>query len=124
MSPGTQDRVILTAVCRIDRDAAPSTSLFKLIADLRTRRLLLVATSCGPLWSLTNHILFVGSDRRYPVATRTRTGRELATGSRNSFVSRDYEECRLLGYKNPVRTSQETHYISTTESSQLMLCKI
>jgi hypothetical protein len=21
----------------------------------------------------------------------------------------DYEECTLLGYKNPVRTSQETH---------------
>jgi hypothetical protein len=34
------------------------------------------------------------------------------------------EEWRLLGYKNPVRTSQETHYFSTTESSQLMLCKI
>jgi hypothetical protein len=26
----------------------------------------------------------------------------------------DYEECRLLGYKNPVRTSQETHYVSAT----------
>jgi hypothetical protein len=36
----------------------------------------------------------------------------------------DYEEWRLLGYKNPVRTSQETHYVSATESSQLMLCKI
>jgi hypothetical protein len=36
----------------------------------------------------------------------------------------DYEECCLLGYKTPVRTSQETHYVSTTESSQLMLCKI
>jgi hypothetical protein len=34
------------------------------------------------------------------------------------------EECRLLGYKNPVRTSQETHYVSVTESSKLMLCKI
>jgi hypothetical protein len=36
----------------------------------------------------------------------------------------DYEEWRLLGYKNPVRTSQETHYVSTTEPSKLMLCKI
>jgi hypothetical protein len=36
----------------------------------------------------------------------------------------DYEECRLLGYKNPVRTSQETHYVTTTELSQLMLRKI
>jgi hypothetical protein len=40
------------------------------------------------------------------------------------FHGGDYEECHLLGYKNPVRTSQETHYVSTTESSQLMLCKI
>jgi hypothetical protein len=24
------------------------------------------------------------------------------------FLCGDYEECRLLGYKNPVRTSQET----------------
>jgi hypothetical protein len=39
------------------------------------------------------------------------------------FHSGGYEECRLLGY-NPVRTSQETHYVSTAESSQLMLCKI
>jgi hypothetical protein len=30
----------------------------------------------------------------------------------------------FLGYKDPVRTSQETHYISVTESSQLMLWKI
>jgi hypothetical protein len=36
----------------------------------------------------------------------------------------DYEECRLLGYKDPVRTSQETHYVSATEPSQLMLCKM
>jgi hypothetical protein len=40
------------------------------------------------------------------------------------FHGSGYEECRLLEYKNPVRTSQETHYISVTESSQLMLCKI
>jgi hypothetical protein len=42
-----------------------------------------------------------------------------------SFVhGGDYEECRLLGYKNPFRNSQETHYFSTTESSHLMLYKI
>jgi hypothetical protein len=40
------------------------------------------------------------------------------------FHGGDYEECRLLGYRNPVRTTQETHYVSATESSQLMLCKI
>jgi hypothetical protein len=39
------------------------------------------------------------------------------------FHGSDYKECRLLGYKNPVRTSQQTHYISTIESSQLMQCK-
>jgi hypothetical protein len=29
-----------------------------------------------------------------------------------------HNECRLLGYKNPVRTSQVTHYVSITEHSQ------
>jgi hypothetical protein len=36
----------------------------------------------------------------------------------------EYEECCLLGYKNPVRTSQETHYVSATESNRLILCRI
>jgi hypothetical protein len=40
------------------------------------------------------------------------------------FHGGDYEDCRLMEHKNPVPTSQETHYFSATESSQLMLCKI
>jgi hypothetical protein len=40
------------------------------------------------------------------------------------FHGSDYEECRLLGNKNPVRTSQETRYIYATESNWLILCKI
>jgi hypothetical protein len=40
------------------------------------------------------------------------------------FHSSGYEECRLLAYKIAVRTSQETHYFSATELSQLMLFKI
>jgi hypothetical protein len=40
------------------------------------------------------------------------------------FHDGDYEECPLLGYKNTVRTSQETHYVSATEPSRLMLCKM
>jgi hypothetical protein len=40
------------------------------------------------------------------------------------FYDCDYEKYRLLGYKNPVPTSQETQYISATEPIQLMLCKI
>jgi hypothetical protein len=40
------------------------------------------------------------------------------------FQGGDYEECRLLKYKNPVRTSEETHYVSATESKGLILCKI
>jgi hypothetical protein len=39
------------------------------------------------------------------------------------FHDGDYEEC-FLGYKNPVRTSQETHYVSATEPSRLLLCKV
>jgi hypothetical protein len=40
------------------------------------------------------------------------------------FHGGDYEECRLMGYKNPVRTSQETYYIYATETSRLIICKI
>jgi hypothetical protein len=40
------------------------------------------------------------------------------------FRGGDYEECRLLGYKHLVRTSQETHCVSAREPSQLFLCKI
>jgi hypothetical protein len=39
------------------------------------------------------------------------------------FHGGDYEECRLLGYKRPVRTSQEKHYVSAVDLSRLMLCK-
>jgi hypothetical protein len=40
------------------------------------------------------------------------------------FHGCDYEECRLVGYKHPLRTSQETHYVSAREPSPLILCKI
>jgi hypothetical protein len=33
------------------------------------------------------------------------------------------DKCCLLRYKDPVCTSQETHYVYATESSQLILCK-
>jgi hypothetical protein len=36
----------------------------------------------------------------------------------------EYEECRLVGYKTSVRTSEGTHYISATQSCRLMLHKI
>jgi hypothetical protein len=36
-----------------------------------------------------------------------------------NFHGGDYEEC-LLGYKIPVCTSQETHYVSATEPSPLI----
>jgi hypothetical protein len=40
------------------------------------------------------------------------------------FHGGDYEERRLLGYKNPVNISHETQYLSATDPCQLMLCKI
>jgi hypothetical protein len=42
----------------------------------------------------------------------------------SGFHGSDYEECRFLGYKGPVRTSHETHYFSVRESSRLMLRKM
>jgi hypothetical protein len=35
-----------------------------------------------------------------------------------------YEERRLLGYKNPVRTLEEPYYFSVTEPNRLMINKI
>jgi hypothetical protein len=40
------------------------------------------------------------------------------------FHGSEYEECGLLGYKNPGRTSQETRYTSVTKSRRLMLCRM
>jgi hypothetical protein len=39
------------------------------------------------------------------------------------FHGGDHEEWCLLWYKNPVRTSQEPHYVCATEPSRLKLCK-
>jgi hypothetical protein len=36
----------------------------------------------------------------------------------------DYEDCHILGYKEPVPISQETHYVSARGPSRLMLYKI
>jgi hypothetical protein len=52
------------------------------------------------------------------------TSCHLRKNSTTSFHSGDYEERRLLGYKNPGRTSQETHPVSATKPSRLMPCKI
>jgi hypothetical protein len=38
--------------------------------------------------------------------------------------SSDYEEYRLLGYRNPVLTSQETNEVSAIGPNQFKLCKI
>jgi hypothetical protein len=42
----------------------------------------------------------------------------------SGFHGGEYEECRLLGYKNPVHTSHETYYFCATEPSRLMQCKL
>jgi hypothetical protein len=38
----------------------------------------------------------------------------------SGFHCGDYEECRLLGYKNPVRTSQETRLRYRAQSVNAM----
>jgi hypothetical protein len=40
------------------------------------------------------------------------------------FQGDDNYGCRLLGIKNPVNTSQDTHYVAAIDPSQLILCKI
>jgi hypothetical protein len=50
--------------------------------------------------------------------------REYQTSKISGFHAGYYEECRLLGYKNPVRTSQETHYVFATSTNRLIICNI
>jgi hypothetical protein len=61
------------------------------------------------------------SMRIFKITQKYKTGKFLLPF--NSYLVQ-LEVRRLLGYINPVRTSQETHYVSTTELNQLMLCKI
>jgi hypothetical protein len=56
--------------------------------------------------------------------TRFKLLRELQLCKISDFHCGNYEEYRLLGYRNLFPTSQETYYVSATEHSQLMLCKI
>jgi hypothetical protein len=57
---------------------------------------------------------------RHITSTATES-RQLILCKISGFHGSGYEECRLLRYKNPVCISQETHYVSATESSQLLL---
>jgi hypothetical protein len=43
---------------------------------------------------------------------------------RFEIFTAETEEFCFLGYKKPVRTSQEIHYTSVREPSRLKLCKI
>jgi hypothetical protein len=53
----------------------------------------------------------------------TRIG-ELGTRLDITTNRRTLQSFAVGGYTNSVRTSQKTHYISATESSRLMLCRI
>jgi hypothetical protein len=120
--------------CRAQQPArhiSCKTSLFRVCgnAPLRTRGWYLLQPT-----SAFEHSHWVASEERFALGAR-RPSFWISPGAQSCgilialvrfelFHGSDYEECRLLGYKNRVRTSQETHYISTTESSQLMLCNI
>jgi hypothetical protein len=62
--------------------------------------------------------------RRYKAAVVSQSQTGLCVCVRSEGFMAVTEECRLLGYKNPVHTSQETHYVSVTDLSRLMLCMI
>jgi hypothetical protein len=46
------------------------------------------------------------------------------TRAKRRNIPEDIEECSFLGYKSPVYTSEETHYVCATEIGRWMLCKI
>jgi hypothetical protein len=73
------------------------------------------------LWNKVQFLVPIGS--RAPLLLR-RSWKQHSNHIRFEVSTALTEEWSFLGYKAPVRTSQETHYFSATESSQLMLCKI
>jgi hypothetical protein len=77
-------------------------------------------------WRSQRHVEFFHGDKWNITARASIRADPYAKYRRTiwGFHGSDYEECRLLGYKNPVRTSQETRYLTATESSRLMLSKI
>jgi hypothetical protein len=82
-------------------------------------------TTCTLFWHRSVAVAAdLGITTRLGAARHDRRSSRSKTYKIWGFHGGDYEECRLLGYKNTVRTSQEAHYLSATEPSQLMLCKI
>jgi hypothetical protein len=85
-------------------------SIILYVDDVRTSQ----ETQVWPSWPVAGIPLFA--------KTRHRIRRYRCKIS--GFHGGDHEECRLLVYKNPDLTSQETHHVTTTEPSRLILCKI
>jgi hypothetical protein len=95
----------------------PLTSTWKALCCVSTLR---------PIWG--NNIVYVPAEplNRLSVCFRTYfTFWWMLWSSKIwDFHGGDYEECSLLKYKNRVRTSHGTHYVSATELSLLILRKI
>jgi hypothetical protein len=76
----------------------------------------------GRLWFVVeNECYIIFGDK---CSAETKTGPSGPSGIVALVTSVPFEKCRLLGYKNPFRTSQGTLYVSATQHSRLMLCKI
>jgi hypothetical protein len=88
--------------------------------------------TAGPQWFFWRHPVTIRQSRRTWISTAgLRNNNDCASDGQHKhtckmwgFRGGDYKERRLLEYRKPVRTSQETHYVSATETSRLILCKI
>jgi hypothetical protein len=77
---------------------------------------------CFENWSSPNFINYVRSDVFTAVTMKSQSQSQSQFATDGRSVSMSW--CRLLGYKNPVPTSQETHYVPAIETSRLMLCRV
>jgi hypothetical protein len=78
------------------------------------------ASTWANIWgySTSSYPLWVNHEGKYP-AYNVKVEVNSDFVRFEMYHSSDHEECRPLGYKRPVRTSQETHYISATEAIRL-----
>jgi hypothetical protein len=115
-------KIVVLDVFEVGKDVSQVTRK-KWVEACGSRRCPLQVSDRILWWQL--HWLFKSLDlwvKTFPILIQLQEMRLLSCKSWG-FNGNDYDECHLLGYRNHISASQETHYVSATQSSQLMLCK-
>jgi hypothetical protein len=137
--PSLSSRVVIlpfTYRCRLTQQIAPACDIYYTrpcilpalrCGNLKERSRIALLSSLPPpllqiffLFRFDRSLFLLGLQAQVTVSSRT--SRKLVRFE--AFTAVAMKNVVFWGYKTPARTSQETHYVSATEPSRLMLCKI